>query len=255
MRNRNNNDTERRHSRLFTISLLRLKLSPTRTLKWPGHNRVQFTCNSLTGYHLKHVACLVVQWNRSATKFNRVEFSFYFSFILFAEPINRWRRGGNSSTRTSPLTTSFRKCHILKPENSSPSRDSNQHSSIGGRRLLVKQTCWPLHHTSPQELMRHKMSNEGIKVCRVVDRPTRQRSVSADYLSPENLGWEYNGGRLHQREPVVCLRDQDLLSWLWHSSWHIRPKHKLTTTVWGYSRKRWLSARVCRAAPGGKTPT
>ena len=38
-----------------------------------------------------------------------------------------------------PLTTSFRNCHILKPENSSPSRDSNPHSSISSR--LRKQTC------------------------------------------------------------------------------------------------------------------
>ena len=29
--------------------------------------------------------------------------------------------------------TSFRKCHILKPENPSPKRDSNPNSSIGGR--------------------------------------------------------------------------------------------------------------------------
>ena len=37
------------------------------------------------------------------------------------------------------LTTSFRKCHILKPEDSSPKRDSNPHNSIDGR--LGKQTC------------------------------------------------------------------------------------------------------------------
>ena len=37
--------------------------------------------------------------------------------------------------------TSFRKCHILKPENSSPDQDLNPHSSIGGR--LGKRT---LHH-------------------------------------------------------------------------------------------------------------
>ena len=37
------------------------------------------------------------------------------------------------------LTTSFRKCHILKPEHSSLDRDSNLHSSIGDR--LGKQTC------------------------------------------------------------------------------------------------------------------
>ena len=44
--------------------------------------------------------------------------------------------------------TSFRKCHILQPEDSSPKRDSNPCSSIGGR--LRKQTCKPLHHASPQ---------------------------------------------------------------------------------------------------------
>ena len=33
----------------------------------------------------------------------------------------------------------LRKCHVLEPENSSPNRDSNPHSSIGAR--LGKQTC------------------------------------------------------------------------------------------------------------------
>ena len=33
----------------------------------------------------------------------------------------------------------LRKCHILQPEDSSPKRDSNPRSSIGGR--LGKQTC------------------------------------------------------------------------------------------------------------------
>ena len=42
------------------------------------------------------------------------------------------------------LTGSFRKCHKLKPKNSSPKRDPNPHSSIGGR--LGKQTCQPFHH-------------------------------------------------------------------------------------------------------------
>ena len=44
------------------------------------------------------------------------------SFILLAETINRWRRGGKQSNQGKPLTASFRKCHILKPENSSPNR-------------------------------------------------------------------------------------------------------------------------------------
>ena len=33
----------------------------------------------------------------------------------------------------------LQKCHTLKPENSSPDRDSNPHSGIGDR--LGKQTC------------------------------------------------------------------------------------------------------------------
>ena len=36
------------------------------------------------------------------------------------------------------LVTSFRKCHILKPKDSSPKRDSNPRNSIGSR--LGKQT-------------------------------------------------------------------------------------------------------------------
>ena len=47
------------------------------------------------------------------------------------------------------LATRFRKCHILKPEDSSPKRDSNPHKSIGGR--LGKQTYQPLHH-APRSL-------------------------------------------------------------------------------------------------------
>ena len=54
----------------------------------------------------------------------------------FIGTINRWRRGGNWR---KPLTTSFRTCHALKPENSSPNRDLNPHFSIGDR--LGKQTC------------------------------------------------------------------------------------------------------------------
>ena len=41
--------------------------------------------------------------------------------------------------RRKPLPTSFRKCHILQSDDSSPKQDSNLHKSIGGR--LGKQTC------------------------------------------------------------------------------------------------------------------
>ena len=56
--NNNNNRIQRRYSRLFTISSQRRKPSPTRTLKWPGHNRVQITCNTLSVYHVQ-VSCYV----------------------------------------------------------------------------------------------------------------------------------------------------------------------------------------------------
>ena len=46
--------------------------------------------------------------------------------------------------------TSLRKHHILQPEDSSPKGDSNPRSSTGGR--LGKQTCYPLHHTSPESI-------------------------------------------------------------------------------------------------------
>ena len=38
---------------LFTISSLRRE--PSRTLKWPGRNRVQIMCNTLSAYHVQHV--------------------------------------------------------------------------------------------------------------------------------------------------------------------------------------------------------
>ena len=44
------------------------------------------------------------------------------------------------------MAMSFRKCYILKPEDSNPKRDSNPHKNIGGR--LGKQACYPFHNAS-----------------------------------------------------------------------------------------------------------
>ena len=81
----------------FTIPSLRHKLSPTRTLKWPGCNHVQIMCNTLT--LIKRLSCAtccvtchVVQKESSATKFDRVEIPFILSFILLAETMNWWRK-------------------------------------------------------------------------------------------------------------------------------------------------------------------
>ena len=56
--NNNNNRIQRSYSRFFTISSQSRELSPTRTLKWPGRNRVQITCNTSSAYHVQ-VSCYV----------------------------------------------------------------------------------------------------------------------------------------------------------------------------------------------------
>ena len=58
IKDNNNNRIQRRYSRFFAISSQRRELSPTGTLKWPGRNRVQITCNTLSAYHVQ-VSCYV----------------------------------------------------------------------------------------------------------------------------------------------------------------------------------------------------
>ena len=116
-------------------------------------------CKSPATYQVRHVV-LRATWFKgtaqllSLTEFNSHLFKLFIllafiellsSFILLAEPLNRWRRGGNQSTHKKTLATSFRKFHILKPEDTSNKRDSNPHNSIGGR--LGKQTgCYTTPH-------------------------------------------------------------------------------------------------------------
>ena len=45
----------------FTILSVRREPSPTRTLKRPGHNHVQITCNTSSAYHVQH-AVLHATW-------------------------------------------------------------------------------------------------------------------------------------------------------------------------------------------------
>ena len=83
--NNNNNRIQRRYSRFFfTISSQRRELSPTRTLKWPGRNRVQITCNTPSAYHVQ-VSCYVPLGTkgRSAIKFDRVEIAFIWALFYW----------------------------------------------------------------------------------------------------------------------------------------------------------------------------
>ena len=136
--NNNNNLIERRKSRFLQSphcaanSLQDVRSSGQGAIACISRatHRALITCN---------MSCAA--WNEGTVQQSRLaKLELHlFSFILLAETVNRRRRGGNRSNRRKPLTTSFRKCPVLKPENSSPNRDSNSHSSIGGR--LGKQTC------------------------------------------------------------------------------------------------------------------
>ena len=54
-----------------------------------GCNGVQITCNTLSAYHVQHVACHLVRRDSSAIKFDSVNNCVYFSFfILLAEPLS-----------------------------------------------------------------------------------------------------------------------------------------------------------------------
>ena len=105
----NNNCIERR---------LHRELSSTRTLKWPGRNRVQITWHTSSAFHVQHVVCHVVRRDSSAIKFNRVEIELILALFYWLKPIKEGRKPECQETG-KPLTTSFRKCHILKPKNSS----------------------------------------------------------------------------------------------------------------------------------------
>ena len=101
LNNNNNNCIQRCNLRLFTISSLRRELSPTRTLKWPRRNCVQITCNTSSAYHVQHVV-LPATWYKGADQLlslTELKSHKHLSFILLAEPLNWWRRGGNRSTQ------------------------------------------------------------------------------------------------------------------------------------------------------------
>ena len=136
----NNNHIQRHNSRFLRISSLCRELSPTCMLKWPGRNHVQIISNTESAYHGQNVALRAMWYERTAQLLSLTELKLHlFELYFIGWTINRCRREGNRSTRRKPLATSFRKCHILKPEDLSPKQASNLHNSIGGR--LGKQTC------------------------------------------------------------------------------------------------------------------
>ena len=70
----------------LAVSSLRRELSPTRTLKWTGCNRVQITSNTSGAYDVQHAVCLVVQRDSSAIKFDRDEIVFTLASSHWPKP-------------------------------------------------------------------------------------------------------------------------------------------------------------------------
>ena len=90
------------------------------------------TCSICLEYLSRHI-CVPQGMNVQLSEVWQSINGIYFLFILLAEAFNRRRKGGNRSIQRKLLMTSFRKCHILKPQNPSPSGDLNPCCSIGGR--------------------------------------------------------------------------------------------------------------------------
>ena len=72
---------------MSTFSSLRHELSPTHTLKWPGHSGVQIMCNTSSGYHLQHAVCHLVQRDSSAIMSDRVEIAFILALSYRLKPL------------------------------------------------------------------------------------------------------------------------------------------------------------------------
>ena len=60
-----------------TISSLHRKPSPTRTLKWPGRNRVQITCNTSSAYHVQHAVLRDTWYEGTAQLLSLTEFKLH----------------------------------------------------------------------------------------------------------------------------------------------------------------------------------
>ena len=67
----------------FTISSLSREPSPTRTLKWPGRNRAQITCNTSSAYHVQHVVLPATWYEGTAQILRLTEFKSHLFELCF----------------------------------------------------------------------------------------------------------------------------------------------------------------------------
>ena len=88
--NNNNNNTcnsriQRRKSRFFFLQIPHRAANRLqhRTLKWPGRNRVQITCNTLSAYHVQHFVLRATLYEGTAQLLSLAEFESHFFEFYF----------------------------------------------------------------------------------------------------------------------------------------------------------------------------
>ena len=82
--NNNNNKCIHRCNLTFsTISSPRREPSPTCTLKWPGRNRVQITCNTSSACHVQHVVLHAMWYEGTAQLLSLTEFKSHLFELYF----------------------------------------------------------------------------------------------------------------------------------------------------------------------------
>ena len=65
-----------------------MKVLSSKELRWPGHNRVQITCNTLSAYHVQHVVLHAMWYKGTALLRSLTELkSHLFELILLAESL------------------------------------------------------------------------------------------------------------------------------------------------------------------------
>ena len=69
----------------FKVSSLRLEPSPTRTLKWPGRNGVQITCNTSSAYHVQHVMLRATWYEGTAQLLSLTELKSHLFELYFTD--------------------------------------------------------------------------------------------------------------------------------------------------------------------------
>ena len=93
---------------------------------------MQITCSTSNVYHMQHVVCHLVERDSSAVNLDRVEITFILALFDWLKSLTD-EEGAETEVPRKIALTNLRKCHILKPENLSPNRDSTRTLSMGGK--------------------------------------------------------------------------------------------------------------------------